>query len=456
MIALKKLYPLVVISLTIIIISAACRASEKDKKPAATGTRHVIIDDKNIVGDHVTTRPHNRKVIYHAGSGYWYVFYGHGGKDPDGKHRVSWRSSKDGINWSERHTAFEGNSHSSSLDVLLAGDKITVLISRPNYYRELAHVPEVQNGKLWFKRKDHNFYLPYEISQYDVRAGALTQGLVYPVMDGASYEGLVHYGSLTQDSDGFFWVGGRMERHLEEEPFEAWVSRSSKANDISKWEPHVVLYRAAARGTVTIQVVALDSGKVFAVICLKSDMKIFGSLYDPKTGRWTKPYVIAEGNAESKRAVAVFDPGTNRLHLINIDKSGALRHKILSHPYEEDNWSPKAGNEVAGLIIDSNVITKTKAGNDISLSIDTSKVPAHLVAAYQKETPHYRLRWYDGKEWRTGEFQIGIQDPDRYTDEVSLIRDYSDQLGLIYYVKPDRNQKSEVHFLKIPKDIFQN
>ncbi len=453
----EKYCLLTVISLTMIIVTAGCRVSERNKNSAATeGLRPVVIDDRNIVGDHVTTRPHNRKVIYHAAGGYWYVFYGHGGKDPDGKHRVSWRSSKDGINWSERYTAFEGGSHSSSLDVMATDDKITALIFRPDYYRERANVPEERNGILWFKRQDHDFYLPYEISQYYMSEGDLIPGPVYPVMGGTSYEGLVHYGSLTQDSDGFFWVGGRMERHLEKEPFEAWVSRSSKANDISKWEPHIMLYRAAARGTVAVQVVALDGGKIFAVIYSKSDVKIFGSLYDPKTGRWEKPYVITEGNAESKRAVAAFDPGTNRLHLVYIDNSGALRHKILSHPYEGDDWSPKAGNGSPGFLIDSNVVTKIKAGNDISLSVDTSKVPAHLVVAYQKETPHYRIRWYDGKEWGTGEFQIGIQEPDRYTDEISLIRDYSDQLGLIYYVKPDMKRKGEVHFLKIPKDIFQD
>lgn len=447
----KKYCLLTVIFLTMI----GCHASDRGKNFVAEGPRPVIIDDKNIVGDHVTTRPHNRKVIYYAASGYWYVFYGHGGKDPDGKHRISWRSSKDGINWSERRTASEGNSHTSALDVLITGEKITALISRPNYYRELADVPEELNGKFWFKRQDHDFYFPYEITQYQIKEDDLIPGTVYPVMGGTSYGGFVHYGSLTQDSNGFFWVAGRLERHLEKEPFEACVSRSSKANDITKWEPHVMLYRAGGRGTITVQVIALDGGRVFAVVLSKPDEKIYGSLYDPNTGRWEKPYVITEGGAGSKRSVAIFDPGTNRLHLVYIDNSGVLGHKILSSPYKENDWLPKAGSHTAGFIIDSSAVTSIKSGNDISLSIDTSKVPAHLVVAYQKETPHYRLRWYDGKEWATREYLIGIQGPDRYVDEISLIRDYSDQLGLIYYVKPDKKRKGEIHFLKIPKDVFQ-
>ena len=132
--------------LTILIFITGCHVSDTiNENPSTIGLKPVVIDDRNIKGVHVTTRPHNRKIIYYGG--YWFVFYGHGDKDADGRHRISWRSSQDGINWSERHTAFEGNSHSSSLDVLLTGDRITALISRPDFYREKAGVPELRAGK---------------------------------------------------------------------------------------------------------------------------------------------------------------------------------------------------------------------------------------------------------------------------------------------------------------------
>lgn len=450
--------PLVIVCLTLFAIAQGCQPNyENTLSLISKGITPVILDDENFIGFHVTTRPHNRKVIYHATSGYWFVFYGHGRKDPDGVFRTSWRSSKDGINWSRRHTAYEGNAHSSSLDVLLSGNKITALIYRPQYHREKAGIPFLRDGKLWYQRQD-DFPLPYEIQQYRTDNGRLLSDTIYSVMRGSFFNAFAHYGSLTQDSEGFFWVGARAVINKEKRPFQAWVARSSKENDISAWGPHHILFKASSKGTITVQVIALDDARVFAVIFSKSDAKVYGSLYDPSAGKWESPYVISEGNSRSKRAVTSFDPGTKRLHLVYINNSGALMHKILSTPYREQDWKPQAGNESRGIMIVSNVIAKPEKDDNISLSIDTSKTPAPLVVAYHKDTPHYYLRRYNGKAWEKKDFPIGIHKSNQYVDEISLIRDFSERLGLIYYVLPNKKQyqKGELHFLEIPKDIFKS
>lgn len=440
----------------IIVILANCRPAVIS--PASTIhhlSQSVIVDDGNVRRMHVSTRPHNHKVVYHKDGGYWYVFYGHGDKDSDGKHRTSWRTSKDGNQWSERHTAFEGNSHSSSVDVLLTDKKIAVLFFRPHYYREKAGIPEVRDGKEWFDRPDEDFYLPYEIQQYDIKDGDLIPGSVYPVMHGTAFHGRPHYGSLTMDTSGYFWVGARA-MSAPGEPYQAWVVRSSKANDISAWESDTVLLKNSKEGSMTVQVVALDEGKVYAVIFSQSDAKIYGSLYDPRNGTWETPFAISEGNSQSKRAVAAFDSMGRKLHLVYIDNAGALRHKTLLYPYRKQDWVPNAGNKTPGIMIVPDVVTERRADNNISLSIDNSKSPAHLIAAYHKKTPHYYMRWFDGVQWQKEEYPIGIHNRSRNADEISMIRDYSEELGLLYYVYHDLHHNGELHFLQIPKKYFQD
>lgn len=411
----------------------------------------VLIEGENIRGFHVSTRPHNRKVIYDPRSGYRFVFYGHGGKDPDGRYRISWRSSKDGLKWSDAHTAFEGNAHSSSTDVLLTKDKISMLIFRPHYYRRKAGLPEVREGRAWYDCPEDNFFLPYEICQYKIQNGDLIPGKIFTVMAGSAFDRRPHYGSLTRDSKGYFWVGARALSDDGREQFEAWVSRSVQADDISEWQSPQVLYQAKGEGTLTVQVVALDEGRVYCVLFSQPDVGIYGTLYDPQRSQWESPYLISEGNAASKRAVASFDPGSRRLHLVYIDNAGTLRHKILAAPYRQEDWSPKAGIHVPGTEIAANVTTGCGINDNISISIDTSRSPAPLVVAYHQQTPHYKLRRYNGRAWDREEIPIGMQDSTRYVDEISLIRNFSDKLGLIYYVLPRNQQHGALYFLEIPK-----
>ncbi|MFC1817393.1 hypothetical protein ACFL0M_16015, partial [Thermodesulfobacteriota bacterium] len=198
----------------------------------------------------------------------------------------------------------------------------------------------------------------------------------------------------------------------------------------------LLLFKASAKGTITVQVIALDDAGVFAVIFSQPDAKVYGFLYDPGAGKWESPYAISEGNSKRKRTGASFDPGTKRLHLVYINNSGALMHKILSTPYKKGDWFPKADKQLSGIMIVSNVIAQPNVNDNISLSIDTSKMPAPLVVAYHKDTPYYYLRRYNGKVWEKEDFPIGIHKSNQYVDEISLIRDFSERLSLVYYVLP--------------------
>ena len=66
------------------------------------GVTDVLVDGEHCRGAHVSTRPHNRKVIYHGSSGTWFVFHGTGhwldklGDAGLGKEMLAWRVSKDG------------------------------------------------------------------------------------------------------------------------------------------------------------------------------------------------------------------------------------------------------------------------------------------------------------------------------------------------------------------------
>ena len=63
------------------------------------GVTDVLVDGENCRGAHVSTRPHNRKVVFHKSSGTWFVFYGAGhwteelGDEGRKKEMIVWRAS---------------------------------------------------------------------------------------------------------------------------------------------------------------------------------------------------------------------------------------------------------------------------------------------------------------------------------------------------------------------------
>ena len=97
------------------------------------------MDGTNCRGWHVSTRPHNRKVVYHAPSKSWFVFHGTGawadktGNQDFSREIVAWRRSEDGVRFTPLAQATSGNGHSSSVDAVLAGDRIYLTAARFSY-----------------------------------------------------------------------------------------------------------------------------------------------------------------------------------------------------------------------------------------------------------------------------------------------------------------------------------
>ena len=118
------------------------------------GVTDVLVDGENCRGAHVSTRPHNRKVVYHAPSRNWFVFHGTGhwidklGDAGIEREMIAWRASRDGKTFSEFAPAAAGNGHSSSTDVLLVENRIFLTATRWSYWRLKAGIPWKKDGIL--------------------------------------------------------------------------------------------------------------------------------------------------------------------------------------------------------------------------------------------------------------------------------------------------------------------
>ncbi|HIE30353.1 TPA: hypothetical protein EYP66_24095, partial [Candidatus Poribacteria bacterium] len=299
---------------------------KKTSRPGAElpGVTDVLVDGENCRGWHVSTRPHNRKVIYHAPSQTWFVFYGTGhwmdklGDAGLEKEMIAWRASKDGETFSALTPAVVGNGHSSSTDVLLVGDRIYLTETRWGFWRQKAGVPWKKDGKVFYRRSTADrpmFFVPYEVFPFDIVGDRLVAGEPAEVLPGdkhVSHAG-PHYGSMTRDTNGYFWVAARAV--ADAKGLATWVARTIRPNDITAWKPHTVLFKSAGPGTHAPQILALDEGRVACVLFVKYEQRTVVYLYDPDSRTWGEPQIIGEGY-ESKRASAVFDPGSRRLHVV--------------------------------------------------------------------------------------------------------------------------------------------
>ena len=214
--------PLSIVSLFLVSVTAP-EASE----PAAglADAIDVLVDGEHCRGAHVTTRPHNRKLVYHAPTGTWFVFHGTGHwsevqKEDHAyaKEVIAWRSSKDGgTTWSKLRPAIVGNGHSSSADVLLLRDRIFVTETRWAYWRRKAGIPWLESGKAFYHRSTPDkpmFYVPFEVFPFVIDGTGLVPGQPTEALPGDKHVAHAgpHYGSMTRDTEGYFWVAARLRR----------------------------------------------------------------------------------------------------------------------------------------------------------------------------------------------------------------------------------------------------
>jgi len=431
------------------------------------GVIDTLVDGENCRGWHVSTRPHNRKVVYHAPSKSWFVFHGTGawadktGNRDSSREVVAWRRSEDGVRFTPLAEATSGNGHTSSVDVVLAGDRIYLTAARFSYWRTKAGIPWMVNGKPFFHPDNRNlnganFYCAFEVFPFEIAGGRLVAGEPAAALPGDAHMGNEgpHYGSLTRDTSGYFWAAARAMAGLDGR-FVTWVARTTRPGDITAWQPHTVMFKSNGPGTHAPQIIALDQGRVALILFVKNELKTSVYLFDPRSHAWGSPHVLS-GGYESKRASAVFDPGSRRLHVVYTDDAGDARHRVWAAPYTPESFSPpldRPGTMVA-----------PKAGanpgdDDLSLSANLSQNPAPLALVHRGPDLHLHLRYYDGRKWSAKDVQAGQQDPALMSDEASAVADFSRGLGFLYWCQWKdplvRKQKDEIGQLRfgLVKDV---
>ena len=388
-------------------------------------------------GGHLTTRAHNRHLIYHARSGTWYAFVGTATalvEDAAGANALF--SSTDGVSWKLEHTFCHGYGTSSSQDVLLVGDKI-YLLHWPNDWQQWDERYGGTPGK-------------YPV-EYQVRTYPLSESAGEPMTyhDDTAIRCTNHqlhfYGSLCYDTNRILWIGTRFHEHGTEGITRAFVARSSHPDAPSAWEDPLEIGRREGN-SVAPDLSSLDDGRVIAINHYspfsgeRGKATIAACLYDPALDQWLPEYEVALGNAAKRlRGVAEFDLGSRRLHLVYPDEKGDVRHKILSTPFGPDNWSPEAGEDVPGELV------VTGSDDDLSMALDLSRNPASITLVYRREGIVYR-KDYDGDEWLDNDRQlVTVSDQ---SAELSLNLDASQKLGLLFLdTEPDRGKV--IKFLEI-------
>lgn len=412
-------------------------------KAGSAGVTDVLVDGKNCRGAHVSTRPHNRKVVYHKPSKTWFVFHGTGhwidkyGDEELEKEMIAWRASKDGKAFSELEPAVVGNGHSSSTDVLLVGNSIYVSAARFGYWRSKERIPALDDGKpIWHRDRINktkpNFYSPYEVFPFDIADGKLIAGKEAEALPGDKHVGHAgpHYGSMIRDTNGYLWVAARTPM-TPGKGLATWVARTTRPDDITAWQPHTILFESAGGGTHAPQIIALDQGHVACVLFTKYEKRTSVYLYDRAAQTWGQPHILCEA-FQSKRASAVFDPGSRRLHVIYTDSVGDARHRALAAPYTRENWSPSL--DEPGTLV-AKEAGANQGDDDLSLSANLSKNPAPLALVHRGPDLRLHLRYYDGKSWLPNDVEIGLQDDAMTCDEASAVADFSNGLGFVYWCR---------------------
>ncbi|MDY6853850.1 MAG: hypothetical protein SWO11_03945 [Thermodesulfobacteriota bacterium] len=444
----RRWFIILIFSIVLLLTSVPISCNERDmstshpeSRKGSVGITDVLVDGKNCRSAHITTRPHNRKVLYHEPSRIWFIFYGTGhwienlGEAGLKKEKIMWRASNDGQTFSSPISAVVGNGHSSSTDVLLVGDLIYLIQSRFGYWRSKEDIPALLNGNpIWhpsrIDREKPNYYSPYEVFPFCIADKRLVAGKAVVALPGDAHIGHIgpHYGSITRDTNGYLWIAARVLIKANGN-LATWVSRSTRPDDISTWRPHTVLFESAGPGTHAPQILALDKGYVACVIFTKYEQITAVYIYNPDQQSWSDRQIIGRGY-KSKRACAVFDSNSERLHVVYTDEEGDARHRVLSKPYADVNWSPPLSE--FGVLV-ARKAGVTKGDDDLTLSIDLSKKPAPLALVHRGPDHRLHLRYYDGKNWLSKDVKIGLQDRAMSCDEASAVVDFTHGLGVLYW-----------------------
>lgn len=395
----------------------------------------VLIVEK---GGHLTTRAHNRHLIYYPILGTWYAFIGTS-KALHARGVNALFTSQNGVVWKLEHTFCKGYGTSSSQDTILVGNKMYLL-----------HWPN--DWQAWDARyggTPADVPIEYRVRKYNLpsKIGDTSTFIDYTAIHGRCESSNHFYGSICRDTNGYFWVGSRCYTKGMKGITRAFATRSYRPNDISVWEQPALTGRRKGN-SVCPEMIPLENGQVIAVNHYSPFSEdqgkaiIAAALYNSNTEKWAPETEVAMGNVSKRlRGTAEFDPTSKRIHLVYPDEQGDIRHKILSAPYGPDNWSPKAGEKIPGKLVVSG------SDDDLSIALDYSKKPATITLVYGKEGIVYR-KDYKGEKWLKNDTPI-LKGSNM---ELSLNRDASEKIGLLF-----RDTESErgnvIKFLELSKKI---
>lgn len=393
---------------------------------------------------HSTTRPHNRKLIYDPATKNYFAFFGVGTSDPDGIIgfngtngilRMRWKSSSDGVNWTNGGQAYyQGTGNSSASDALLDGNKIV--------YLYLKYIPGGMSS--------------YRIKSFNISGNNLIDSGIDVALSNfnlaTTVDDIVFYGSITKDTSGYYWVAAMRETQAKPVNQTPLVFKSNNPNDLSSWSGAVTIAPIKSKVESAPDIIALDQGRVIVVMKVQDtsgfanlpNNEIRVKLYDPSKGGWQADYQLFSstelGNAI--RPAAEFDTASKELHLVYGDAQSNLRHMTLKYPYGQADWSAKPGALIAS------GLTPAPAENDVSMEIDLNTTPASMYAIYVKGG-YYKIQHYDGPsgQWWPNEKTFGAQTGGSATTEGTMLKDYQGKIAALYmtYYVSDPN-KGDVVF----------
>ena len=186
---------------------------------------------------HVTTRAHNRHLIYYPVTGTWYAFVGTGDALYERGANALF-TSQDGEKWNLKHLFCHGYGTSSSQDAILFKNQI-YLLHYPNDWR--VYDPRY-GGTPWDGPVD------YKVREYflPTKFGNAIAFNDYTAIHGKYLSNLHFYGSICRDSNGYIWIGTRSvirekKDHLKVKTTLAFATRSTRQNDVSKWDKPILV-----------------------------------------------------------------------------------------------------------------------------------------------------------------------------------------------------------------------
>jgi hypothetical protein len=418
---------------------------------------------------HSLTRGHNRKVVYDATHGHWYVFWLRNDGEPtyDAETEgVVYQASSDGLTWTEPVVVEPGQLGGiTAWDVIRHDGRLFLL--------GLTKHPDPAEGTI-----------KYAVRELGINPdGSLTIGAPQVVHDNSGGDSTtVHfYGSLLRDGEGYFWVAARVGDSSPNT--HADVIRSTQPDSILAWgpsgavgpaangewvDPYAKSERSMLRGTIANRLLDLGPHGVGLITYNKADGReaapagriLFVRNPTRTHDGWEPTSLVLTERAnqfirqgsragadpsrlDDRRFAAVVDPATQIIHVAYVagDSDGpdnaVLRYFTLAPPYGMADKS------------DETVLVNAEV-DGVHLSMDTRTSAATLYLFYvandtvTNDDPRFQVRmvrntgtgWSDPLNISEGKGVVRYPQPPERTggDEIVVAYQTSERMPEGHYL----------------------